>query len=303
MSTDSSLVWFITGTSTGLGLALAQRALARGERVIATARSLDGPGLTALRAAADPARLRLLALDVSAPPAELRTRVAEAVACWGRVDVVVNNAGCSGTVFVPSEEMGPEDVMSAFTVNFLGVVNVTTAFLPYLREQGGGTVVIVGSRSAYRNEFAATVGYSASKAAVHSYGETLSAEVRPFNIRVCIVAPGTFDAGGLPSLTKQTPPYAAAHEVMRTQIVHLRAMGGKGDPSRGMDAVIDVVRGEGRAAPLAAGGKWPLWLVLGEDAQRDINARLDRMKETLSEWAVVGSDLGYQHEKAETTRS
>ncbi|KAI0262611.1 hypothetical protein BC834DRAFT_890947 [Gloeopeniophorella convolvens] len=299
----ASKVWLVTGASTGLGLALVHRALLRGERVIATARSLDGRSeFDALRTdpTIDQARLRLLKLDVTAPFEEIQIQASEAFAFWQRIDVIVNNAsGWEDPSFGPIEELGAKGMMACFNTHFIGTINVTNAFLPYMRAQKEGTIVIVGSRSAYRNEIAGLAPYAASKAAVHSYGETLSVELLPFGIRVLIVAPGTFNAGPQPVFTNPTPPYLEAHKLMRERLEKIAGKKGKGDPKRGMDVVVDVVRGEGRAASRVKEGKWPLWLVLGEDALQDVRARADKLRDTLTEWAGVGSDLGYENEEDE----
>lgn len=230
-----SKIWLITGTSSGLGLALVRRVLARGDRVIATARARaaleggqgqegqegqEGRFAEPLLSLSDEwgtrgeDRLRLLELDVSAPFAEVQRQAEAAIAFWGRVDVLVNNAGTVGREFGPSEELGLEGMAAPFEVNFFGVVKVTNAFLPHMRSRGDGTIVIIGSRSVYFNEFPGVAAYAASKAAVHSYSETLSVELAPLNIRVLLVVPGAFDAGGIPPITETLPGYERAHDVM-----------------------------------------------------------------------------------------
>jgi hypothetical protein len=102
--------------------------------------------------------------------------------------------------------------------------------------------------------------------------------------------PGAFDAGVIPPYTATLPGYEGAHDVMDAAI-KTREASKKGDPARGMDVVIDVVRGEGRAASLARGGKWPRWLVLGEDAFAHVRRRVRNMAEALDEWETVGSDV------------
>ncbi|KAI0048417.1 NAD(P)-binding protein [Auriscalpium vulgare] len=155
-SPTPSKVWLITGASSGLGLALAQRALARGEHVIATARG-DAPArfaeLVASVSDGERARLRVMQLDVAAPYAEIAHVAQEAVAVWGRVDVVVCNAGVGGFRGV-SEEFGRDVFLDHMRVNFLGAVNVINALLPQMRARRDGAVLIVGSRTAYRNEIA-----------------------------------------------------------------------------------------------------------------------------------------------------
>lgn len=125
---------------------------------------------------------------------------------------------------------------------------------------------------------------------LQAYSETLSVELASLNIRVLLVVPGAFDAGGIPPITETLPGYERAHDVMDAAL-RTREASKKGDPARGMDAVIDVVRDEGRAASLARAGKWPRWLVLGQDAFVHVRERIRNMADDLDEWEVVGSDV------------
>ncbi|KAI0260725.1 hypothetical protein BC834DRAFT_925723 [Gloeopeniophorella convolvens] len=304
MAPVDSNVWLVTGASSGLGLALVRQILARGDRVVATARTLEGRFNDLLAdPAVDQSRLRLAPLDVCAPSAEVQRQAEAATAIWGRVDVLVNNAGFVGFEFGPSEELGLHGMMAPFEVNFVGVVKVTNAFLPPMRSRRGGTIVIIGSRSVYFNEFPVRLhtlasAYAASKAAVHSYGETLAVELAPLNIRVLLVVPGAFDAGVIPPYTKILPGYEQTHEAMEAAL-KLRGTLMKGDPVRGMDTIIDVVRGEGHATDLVHDGKWPKWLVLGDDAFMHTRKRLQNMADTLTEWEEVGSGMHHQNEGAQ----
>ncbi|KAI0028900.1 NAD-P-binding protein [Vararia minispora EC-137] len=291
-------VWLVTGAATGLGLALIQRVLARGGCAIATARSPESLDV-ALKDLpnTDRDRLRTLKLDVTAGFGELQRTATAALSFWGRVDVLVNNAAITGGA-CGSEEAGcvPDCRAGHFAMvmatNFYGVIDVTNAFLPHMRRRREGTIIIVGSRSAIRNEFFATGAYSASKAAVHSYGETLAAEVRRFNIRVTIVAPGTmrttFNHPHIPPFT--IADYDEEHAAVMRYVEGLRtrAIASMGDPMKAMDTVIDVVHGEGRAK----GRKdWPLWLLLGEDAVVDWRIRANKMLKEVDEWGDLAAGL------------
>ncbi|KAI0312048.1 NAD-P-binding protein, partial [Amylostereum chailletii] len=279
---------FLPGASTGLGLALTRRILARGGFVVATARDvrrfeplLSDPDI-------DRARIHILTLDVTAPFSELRDTVAKAVAQWGRVDVLVNNAGSNGGVG-PSEELGIDNFMHVMKTNFTDTVSVTNALLPHMRARKEGTVVIVGSRTAYRNGFLVSA-YAASKAAIHSYGETLAAELKPFNVRVTIAIPGAFDTGmSLSVVGTPISDYDAAREELRRRLEARKKQKNIGDPAKGMDALVDVVLGEGRAQDK---GGWPLWLFLGNDAIEGAETRAKELKATTNEWGSVGKDLG-----------
>ncbi|KAI0318909.1 NAD-P-binding protein [Amylostereum chailletii] len=287
----SQTVWLVTGAATGLGLAQALRALARGDRVIATARNTKrfDPVLASL-SDAERSRIHVLQLDVTAPFEEIQEVTKAAIARWGRVDVLVNNAGVN-LGLGPSEELGGEQMMRVMQTNYAGVINVTNALLPHMRARKSGTVIIVGSRSAYRNEIPSVAAYAASKAAVHSYGETLATEVRPWNIRVTIVAPGTFDTSmNLPSIASGTriPDYDDTRKALAQMFRMLEDKPRKGDPMKCTDVVVDLVHGVGRAA-----GKehWPLWLALGEDAISDVRARAEKLMRTVDEWESAGVGL------------
>lgn len=150
------------GTSSGFGKRLVASVLARGDCVIATARNPEK-----LRAVFPQSerRLHLLQLDVSDPVEVVQQRVKDALAVWGRIDVVVNNAGYG--VKAVLEEGGSLAAFTQFQTNLFGVLNVTNAVLPHMRERRSGTVVIIGSRSAWRAEVSPAGLYAASKAAVH----------------------------------------------------------------------------------------------------------------------------------------
>ncbi|EJC99368.1 NAD-binding protein [Fomitiporia mediterranea MF3/22] len=181
------LVWVITGTSSGLGRSLVHVALARGDCVIATARSVDSIR-EILSNPETKDRIHTMSLDVTAPFAYMRELASEAVGRWGRVDVLVNNAGV-GMLGI-SEEVGVEGYQTQFNTNFFGPMNVTHAFLPYMRAQREGTIVFVGSRSSWRANVPMLGTYAASKAALIAAAEALSTEVAQFNIKVLNVLPG-----------------------------------------------------------------------------------------------------------------
>jgi len=293
MVSNATRVWFITGASAGMGLALTRAVLTRGDYVIATARSLKAFDELRQDPKIDGTRLRFLTLDVTSPMGEIQERMDEALAIWGRIDVLVNNAG--RLTYGASEELGAEGIMQDMYTNFVGSINVTNAVLPSMRARRDGTVVFIGSRSAYRTTIPGAASYSASKAALHSYAETLSAELEHFNIRVTIAVPGGF-ATKINAPTRSGTPLAG-YETLRAQLdkfVQNYAKIPKGDPDLGMNALVDVVRCEGRAA---GHGPPPIWLFLGEDSMRDMRLRMQAVQSVLEEWEDVGSNLGLPLEK------
>ncbi|KIJ62302.1 hypothetical protein HYDPIDRAFT_176618 [Hydnomerulius pinastri MD-312] len=281
---SSPRVWLITGTSSGFGRRLVTAALARGDRVIATARSIEK--IQDLPKSPD---LHLLQLDITSSPETIKAVVDDGARKWGTIDVLVNNAGIGFPGLL--EEGGIDKMIAQYNVSVFGPLNVTNATLPYMRKQKTGTVVIVGSRCAWRPEIRVRF-YGSSKAAVQTMGETLAVELAPLNIRVLIVEPGSFRTEGIyVNPFDISNPIADYEEQRADSLVTYNAADGKqpGDPVKAMNAVVDVVRGEG----VAAGREWPLYLVLGKDAERDIRNKCARMIRHLDEWGDVvrGVDL------------
>jgi NAD(P)-dependent dehydrogenase (short-subunit alcohol dehydrogenase family) len=274
----SPRVWFITGTSSGLGRALAQAVLDHGDRVVATARSTDRIA-DLERDFAD--RAIALPLDVTDPD-QARAAIDAAVAAFGRVDVVVNNAGYG--VLGALEELSDDGLRSQFETNLFGALQVTRAALPQLRRQRSGHIVQLSSLSAT----VANPGESAyvgSKAALEGVSESLAKEVAHLGIRVTIVQPGPFrtDFAGR-SLQKADPidDYADTVGAARDLIAQLDG-NQPNDPTRGAEAIIHAVEFDDP----------PLHLALGEDAIEAIRANLDDQRAELDDWAELGGATGF----------
>ncbi|WP_187582680.1 SDR family NAD(P)-dependent oxidoreductase [Gordonia sp. OPL2] len=206
----STRVWFITGASRGLGKAFTEAALAAGDRVVAAARDLSP--LADLRASY-PDRIMLLTLDVRDPTA-VQQVVDEAAAAFGRLDIVVNNAGTMLLGMV--EEATEAQIRDQFEVNFFGAVWVTQAVVPHLRSQGFGHIVQVTSMGT-GGGFASTGFYAASKSALDSVSQALAMEVAPFGITVTIVQPGSYGTDLFTRGTTATTP-RAEYAPLRTQL-------------------------------------------------------------------------------------
>ncbi|MCT2589982.1 SDR family NAD(P)-dependent oxidoreductase [Streptomyces sp. N2-109] len=187
-SSAGSRVWFITGASRGLGRALTRAALAGGDRVIATAR--DVSPLAPLTAEYEGA-LVTFSLDVS-DRAAVFAGVERAVAVFGRLDVVVNNAG--GLLFGMTEEVTEAQARAHFDTNFFGALWVSQAVVPQLREQGSGHLLQMSSMGS-GSGFASVALYGAGKAALDSMSEGLAMELEPFGIKVTILQPGGYATG------------------------------------------------------------------------------------------------------------
>ncbi len=228
--------WFITGTSSGFGRALAENLLARGDRVAATLRR-DGP-LDDLKARHGD-RLWAALLDVT-DSAAVRETVDRAFTAMGRIDVVVNNAGYA--LFGAAEEVGDDQIRHQLDTNLLGSIQVIRAALPHLRAQGGGRILQLsseGGQIAYPN-FSL---YHATKWAIEGFVEAVAQEVAPFGVTFTIVEPGptrTAFGGSLVS----PPPMAAYEDTPAGEVRRAVASGAfplPGDPVKMAQAMIDSV--------------------------------------------------------------
>ncbi len=178
-------VWMITGSSRGLGRTLATRVLKSGDLLIATARDLDDLAPMAERFGS---RVLTFKVDVRNPE-DARSAVNAAVERFGRIDLLVNNAGHGFTGAF--EEMTQEEFDGQIDTNFWGVVNVTRAVLPQMRKQGSGRILQVTSTGG-RRAGPGLSGYHAAKFAVEGFSEALAQELRPLGIQVCLIEPGGF---------------------------------------------------------------------------------------------------------------
>ncbi|AEV85711.1 short-chain dehydrogenase [Actinoplanes sp. SE50] len=233
-----SRTWFITGTSRGFGREWAEAALDRGDRVAATAR--DVSSLDDL-AAGYGDRILPLALDVTDREAALAA-LARAAGHFGRLDVIVNNAGYGQ--FGMIEEISEQEARAQFETNVFGALWITQGALPYLRAAGGGNIIQVssiGGISAFPN-----IGiYNASKWALEGFSQALAQEVAAFGIKVTLVEPGAFgtDWGGSSARHATALP---EYESVRAQAAEARRgrAGNPGDPEATRSAILKVVDAE-----------------------------------------------------------
>lgn len=263
-ATEGTPVWLITGCSSGLGRALAEHALERGDRVAVTAR--DAAGVTGL-AAAHGDRALALRLDVT-DSASVTAAVEACEKEFGRIDVVVNNAGYGYLAAV--EEGEDAAVRDLYDTNVHGVVTVLKAVLPGMRARRSGRIVNISSFGGLA-AFAATGYYHATKFALEGLSESLAAEVAPLGIAVTLAEPGglrTQWAGtSMRQSTTRLPDYEETAGKRRSSTL---AVSGRqpGDPVRAAAAIATVVDTE----------KPPLRLLLGSDALAGARARLDRLR-------------------------
>ncbi len=181
-------VWFITGAGRGMGVDIAKSALAAGNAVVATGRNADKVRSALSAASGEHDDLLVVTLDIT-DPADAQAAAQAAADRFGRIDVLVNNAGNAYMGFF--EEVSPEQVRAQIETNLFGPMNVTRAVLPVMRQQRSGLVVAISSTAGISGvEF--TSAYAASKFAVEGWIESMTPEVAPFGIRTMIVEPGFF---------------------------------------------------------------------------------------------------------------
>lgn len=285
MSTPQ-LVWLITGTSTGLGRDLTLAALERGEKVIATARARSLHLLADLKEKG----AETLELDVTAPLDDLKKVADKAVGIYGRVDVLVNNAGY---ILVGAlEESTPEETFDQFNTNVFGALNVTRAFLPHMRARRTGTFVWLGSIGGWRAVPNAGL-YGTTKWALRGISETLQVEVSPLGLRSICIDFGYFRTSFLKGDHRK--PYVAKiddyKEITEKVESALQAYNGKqpGDPKKGVQVMLDVVRGEG----VAQGKEFPNSLLLGSDCFEGVQDQIQGYLKLQKEWEDVSKSTDF----------
>lgn len=232
--------WLITGASRGFGRALAEAVLESGDRLVATARR---PEQLADLADRYGEQVRTVALDVT-DTAAAENAVRAAVEAFGRLDVVVNNAGYANSA--PIEEMTEEDFRGQFEANFFGVVNVTRAALPVLREQRSGTFLQFSSLGGRVGGTAGMGAYQSAKFAVEGFSEVLASEVAPFGITVVIVEPGAFRTDWQGSSMELHAVGADYEQTVGAMNTYRAQNNGTqpGDPVRAAKVLVDVVNAD-----------------------------------------------------------
>jgi NAD(P)-dependent dehydrogenase (short-subunit alcohol dehydrogenase family) len=277
--THMSKVWLITGSSRGLGAEIAKAAAVAGHAVVATARQ---PEQLAPLVAAHGDRMRAVALDVT-DPGSARAAVEAAVGAFGRLDVVVNNAGYANVSSI--EDVTDDDFRAQFETNFFGLVNVTRAALPVLRGQRGGHFIQIASIGG-RKGTPGLSAYQSAKFAVEGFSEVLALETRPLGIRVTIVEPGGLRTDWAGSSMRVDPIQADYEQTVGAFARYRETLADmvRGDPARAAQAILKVVD-----APDP-----PLRLLLGTDAiflARAIAAERDAED---AKWRELGASSDFE---------
>lgn len=262
-------VWFITGASKGLGMALAKRVLRDGGRVAATSRSRA----SITRALGEPSAA-LLPLEVDLlDEGSVSAAVAQTIEHFGGLDVVVNNAGYGqmGTI----EELTDAEARKNFDVNVFGLLNVLRATVPHLREKRAGHVFDIASIGGFVGGFSGFGVYCATKFAVAGITEGLHADLQEHGVHVTLVYPGYFRTEFLTdgSLAKPARPIAAYNAARASEAQHVGTINGQqpGDPERFAAALVET----------AASSSPPLHLFLGSDAFSMAQKKLEAVRSDL----------------------
>jgi len=277
---NTSKVWYVTGASQGLGLTLVKKLLENGYRVAASSR--DAQTLSQAVGLTDKDRFLPLAVDLNNLDC-IDESIQQTLATFGRIDVVVNNAGygMAGTI----EDIGEQDIRNIFNVNVLATIDVVKSVLPVMRSQRSGYIINIGSVAGFVGAPGWSV-YSATKAAVAAFSETIALDVKEFGIKVTVAEPSGFRTG---FLTKNSlaliPTKIEGYEAVKNTQARYLASDGKqaGDPERAAEIFME----------LAESAEPPMHLFLGNDAYSRASKKLADMSEELEQWKhiTVGADF------------
>lgn len=275
-------VWFVTGASKGLGLALVKNLLKQGYRVSATSRNRKD-----LEKAVGAGSDAFLPLTVDVNNEEsVEKAIKSTVDHFGVVDVVVNNAGygLAGAL----EELSDAEARKNFDINVFGSLNVIRKVLPYLRKQRSGHIFNISSIGGFTGVFPGFGIYCATKFAVQGFTESLSAEVAPFGIKATIVSPGYFRTNFLDESSLNVPKNEIADytNVREIQSVHQNNYNGSqaGDPDKAAIVMIEIAE---QKEP-------PLHLFLGEDAYSLADNKIKAVQNDMNKVRALATSTGYE---------
>ena len=272
-------VWFVTGAGRGMGVDIVKAALAAGHAVVATGRNTDAVA----RAVGTAKDLLVVKLDVTSPD-DAKDAVAAAMKQFGRIDVLVNNAGNFYAGFF--EEISPEGFRAQVETNLFGTVNVTRATLPVLRAQRRGLIVTISSTGGIVGQ-AFVSAYSAAKFALEGWMESLAPEIAPFGIRTMLVEPGFFRTELLTDESTKWPEASIADyaETTRQTVAAWKKMNGLqgGDPAKLAKALVQLTS---QAEPPL---RWPA----GADAVEALEKKANELLAQASANRALSSSLAH----------
>lgn len=279
---DNKKVWFITGASKGFGLSLVKQLLDAGQLVAATSRNQQE-----LINAVNSTNNNFLPLQVDlVNESSVSLALQHTHETFGKIDVVINNAGygIGGAI----EELNDNETRLAFDVNVFATLNVIRNVLPYLRKQRSGHIINISSIAGIAPGSGFAI-YSAAKFAVVGLSEVLAADVKPFGIKVTVVAPGAFRTSFLSpdSLAMTSNPIAEYEDVRALHAKYLKMDGEQaGDPEKAAESIIKVA---GEENP-------PLYLLLGGDAYNRALSKLDTLHNEIREWQDITCSTDFEYD-------
>jgi NAD(P)-dependent dehydrogenase (short-subunit alcohol dehydrogenase family) len=274
-------VWFITGASKGFGFEIAKAALASGDTVVATVRK-NAKDLAAQLG--DPKKALVVTLDVTNED-QVKAGVKQAIDAFGRIDVLVNNAGYG--LLAATEEATNEEVKKQYDTNVFGLLNVTRAVLPHLRKQGSGHIINISSLFGYLNSVPGFGLYGSTKYAVEGITEGLALELKPLGIHVTAAAPGLFSTEFVSTDSYQSSglildAYKDTVGAIRNATTHIHG-NQPGDPAKLANVIVK----------LAASENPPLHLPIGPDSVENFRRKTAEMTKEVDEWEAVSNSTNH----------
>ncbi|PWN70330.1 KR domain-containing protein [Chryseobacterium phosphatilyticum] len=269
---ETKKVWFVTGASKGLGLELVKKLLSEGFQVAATSRTVESLISTIGETSENFLPLSVNITDNN----DIKSALAKTVEHFGRIDVVVNNAGYGqiGTL----EELTDEEARENYAVNVFGTLNVIRNVMPYLREQRSGNIFNISSVGGYSANFPGWGIYCSTKFAVAGFTEALAEEVKDFGIHATVVYPGYFRTDFLNKDSVRTPanPIQAYEAARQSEQAHLNEINGNqpNDPEKAADVLIQISKEENP----------PVHLLLGVGTLEFLNNKIDILKKDAEKW-------------------
>ncbi|KAH9892983.1 hypothetical protein F4778DRAFT_749088 [Xylariomycetidae sp. FL2044] len=292
----SGNVWFISGGTSGFGKAIAQEAIARGDKVVLSSRKATTSPAT--RELAEQGAM-LIDLDVTSDDATIQAAFQQAIDKFGRITHFINAPGyiLSG----PVESITREEALASLQVNVMGVMNMCRNEVAILRPQGHGTIANFGSIGSWTGG-AAWAHYGASKWAVTGFTESLYEELKEFGIKVFVIEPGYFrtgflnEGGGNSALAKNMMAKEYAGTQMEANVKMLATYNNQqpGDVEKGGKIAVDVLTGTG----VAAGRDIPMRLLLGRDCVEGIKGKLAQTHALIKEWEPIWASTDHDDVKS-----
>ena len=274
-------VWYITGASKGLGLALAKKLLSQGYNVAATSRNVEELK-KAINTNSD--AFLPLALNIT-DEADVQQSIEATVARFGSIDVVVNNAGYG--LVGALEELTDDEARANFDINVFGSLNVIRKVLPYMRSQQSGHIFNISSIGGFTGGFPGFGIYCATKFAVHGFTESLAAEVKPFGIHATLVMPGYFRTNFLSDSSLNIPKNELSEykNVREVQTAHQHSINANqpGDPDKAADVFIAITQQE----------EPPVHLFLGEDAYQLAAQKMERVQQEMEAQHTLATNTAF----------